>query len=243
MQVHVLKIKFNFNDKEDALYPVILKNETDTILVDCCYQGFLPLIEKAMELYQISLEQLTGVIITHHDIDHMGGLFELKERLPGLKVYASAIDKPYIEGKAKSLRLQQAEDLFDAIPEEQKPGALYFQELLRSMKHVPVDEAFSDRTEPSFLKGAIIIETPGHMPGHISIYLKDSKTLIAADAFIIEEDRFQIANPQYTLNMAQAITSIEKLSALDIQKVICYHGGTTEQNVSEKLKNLLEKYR
>ena len=30
--------------------------------------------------------------------------------------------------------------------------------------------------------GLEVIETPGHMPGHISLYLKDSKTLICGDA-------------------------------------------------------------
>ena len=36
------------------------------------------------------------------------------------------------------------------------------------------------------------------MPGHISIYVNESRTLIAGDALVIEDKKLAIANPQYT---------------------------------------------
>lgn len=242
INLKVLEVAYNFGGKTDTLYPVILSNDREKILVDCGYAGFMPLIEKAAGLQGFSLQDLTGVIITHHDIDHVGGLFEMKEKFPWVKIYSSAIEASYISGKVKSLRLQQAEDLFSTIPENQKEGALQFQEMLKSVKAVPVDAVFSEHNYNSFFDGLQILSTPGHTPGHISIYLKESKTLIAADAVVIENGEFEIANPQYTLDLKQAIDSVKKISTYKIDQVICYHGGTMTGAIANKLNKLISKY-
>ncbi|MDQ3291238.1 MAG: MBL fold metallo-hydrolase [Bacteroidota bacterium] len=241
MNHYVLEVLFNNQGVEDVLYPVILQNENELILIDCGYAGFIPLLEKAAHQHGLSLQNLTGVIITHHDMDHLGCLYELKEQYPALKVYSPENEEPFISGKTKSLRLQQAESLFDSLPEEYKPGANAFQEMLKQIKPVPVDATFTEEELP-FMAGVQIINTPGHMPGHISLYLKESKTLIAADAVVIENDELEIANPDYTLDLKEAIASVEKLLKLDIQKLICYHGGVMEIDIHQKLEKLKQNY-
>ena len=241
MTAYPLTIKFPFAGKQDVLYPVLLKDDRNMILVDCGYEGFLPLIENAANEYGFSLEKLTGIIITHHDIDHMGGALEIKNKYPLAKVYASEIEKPYISGKKKSLRLVQAEDLYDCLPEEQKAAALRFQEFLKTVRPVSVDYCLSE--DEFFLNTDIkIINTPGHMPGHSSIYLRKTKTLIAADAVVYENGVFDIANPKFTLDLPKAIQSIKKLAELEIETIICYHGGIVTENIREKLRTLITKY-
>ena len=242
MQVHVLEVKFGFNGKEDALYPVVLRKGKELILVDCGYAGFMPLIEQAASLQGLSLQHLTGILITHHDIDHMGGLAEFKEKYPQAVIYSSAIEEKYISGKAKSLRLQQAEELYHTLPEDQKAGAQYFQEMLRKMQTVPVDRTLPEGECAVFLNDVKIIPTPGHMPGHISLYVEASQTLIAADAVVYENDELEIANPHFTLDLPAAVRSVEKLQQVAIRKLICYHGGIVEQNIQQKLQTLLHKY-
>ena len=105
MNVHVLKISFNFGGNDHIIYPVIFRNQTEVILVDCGYPDFLPIIERAANLHDISLNQLTGIIITHHDIDHVGGLYEIRKKYPDVKVFSSKPEEPYITGLKKSLRL------------------------------------------------------------------------------------------------------------------------------------------
>ncbi|WP_247232902.1 MBL fold metallo-hydrolase [Telluribacter sp. SYSU D00476] len=242
MEVHVLKVPFSFNGREDSLYPVILRSSSETILVDCGYPGFMPLIEVAAQVHGLSLRDITGVLITHHDLDHMGGLAEIKAAYPSLKVYAAELDEPYISGKEKSLRLVQAEYLYDSLPEEQKPGALYFQEMLMSMIPVAVDHTFTADEEPAVLSGARIIHTPGHMPGHISIFLPDNRTLIAADAVVVEDGELEIANPHFTLDLPEAVASVDKLRMLAIDKLVCYHGGVVEGNIQHRLNKLVGRY-
>jgi glyoxylase-like metal-dependent hydrolase (beta-lactamase superfamily II) len=243
MHVHVLEIKFDFNGKQDALYPVMLADQQELLLVDCGYEGFMPLIGQAALSKGISLSNLTGILITHHDLDHMGGLAELKATYPHLKVYASAIQEKYISGKDKSLRLVQAEKMYASLPEEFKPGALLFQEMLRNMKAVEVDYTVPVDDPLPFMQLVQVLATPGHMPGHISLYLKESKTLVAADALVYENGSLEIANPQFTLDLPEAVRTVEKLRKMDIETLICYHGGVLKGGVTQQLSQLASRYK
>ena len=240
MQIHVLEVRFSFQGNENILYPVILECDQELLLVDCGYPGFTSILEDALMVHGFSLKQLTGVIITHHDIDHVGSLFGIKELLPGLRVCASKSDEPFISGKLKSLRLQQAEDMYNLLPDDQKGGALYFQETLRRIKPVHVDHTFEDGEE--ICKRVRVISTPGHMPGHISLYDRESKTLIAADAVVLENGKLAIANPDFTLDLRSAVASIRKLQRLEIDKIVCYHGGVVTGNINDRLEQLALEY-
>ncbi|MGG4107447.1 MBL fold metallo-hydrolase [Paenibacillus lautus] len=80
------------------------------------------------------------------------------------------------------------------------------------------------------------MHTPGHTPGHISLYLKQSKILIAGDAFMIEEGNF--VEPGNCVDVDLAKKSLKKFISYDIQTVICYHGGIFKDNVNQRIFNL-----
>lgn len=242
MQAHILEVIFHFQGKEDTFYPVLLQNETENILVDVGYPGFLPLLEKALQLRALSFQDLTGILLTHHDIDHVGALFELKGKYPHLKTYSSKVEANYISGKIKSARLQQAEDLQATLPPDRQAGGLAFQEFLKNYKPVQVDVAFSGEEEPEIFSGATVIHTPGHSPGHFSIYLPKSKTLITGDAVVLENGELEIANPHFTFDLAQAVASIQRLSQLKSEHLICYHGGSVHGNIQERLQAVVTQY-
>lgn len=236
MQLHLLNIPFTFGEQQNIIFPVVIETQQELVLVDCGYAGFLPLIEEGMKKAGLSPAKLTGVIITHHDIDHMGGLYELKQQYPAVKVYTLAEEAPYVNGSKKSLRLEQAEQLYNTLPEEQKDFANRFMALLKSMQPVAVDGVFTDNEELAFLEGITVLHTPGHMPWHISLYHSGTGTLIAGDALVAENGILKIANPQFTIDMNAALETIRRLSSLPISRVICYHGGEITGDISAKLR-------
>ena len=235
----VLEIKFDFNGSSNVIYPVVLSDEREVVLIDCGYPKFLPLIKADAEANGIDISKLTKIIITHHDFDHMGALAEFKREYPHIKVLSSIDDEKYISGKEKSLRLQQAESIYDNLPEDQKENAKQFQQFIESIENVQVDVCLRDKDSFSWCGGVEIVATPGHMPGHISIYIKDSKTLISGDALVVEDDKLAIANPQYTLDIAEAKNSIKNLLNYEIDRIICYHGGMYTEDIKGALERIV----
>lgn len=243
MKISLLPLTYRSGEKEDVLYPVLLQHRNENFLVDCGYEETVPQLEKALAAKSLSFSQLTGIVLTHHDIDHMGGAYSIKEKHPTVPIYAPAAEARYINGEEVSLRLQQAKAIYACLPEEQKPAAKAFQAFLETVKPVPVDFILEERREWPLADAVEIIPTPGHTPGHISLYVTGEKTLIAADAVVIEDEDLNLANPAYTLDLPAAINSVETLRKLDIQTLVCYHGGILSHNVSAALDELLKKWK
>ncbi|ABX42165.1 MBL fold metallo-hydrolase [Lachnoclostridium phytofermentans] len=224
-KVIVLDLKFKFGEMEDVIYPTVLIDDTNMILIDCGYTGFLPIIEQEMEKNKLNCADLTHVLITHQDHDHMGALYDLKQKYPHIKVIASKKESPYISGRIKNLRLKQAEEMQPYLPEEQKAFGLAFCNILKSVQPVEVDFEVQDGDYFDWCGGCTILETPGHTPGHISVYVNQKKIIITGDAAVIENGEIVIANPQYTLDPKEAEVSLKKIMKYDAKKIICYHGG------------------
>ena len=237
-KINILEVSFNFGGKNDTIYPVILQDEHEMVLIDCGYPNFLKLIEDVAINNEVNIKNLTKIIITHHDFDHMGGLAEFKRQYPHIQILASEEDAPYINGSKKSLRLQQAESIYDSLAEEEKEQANYFHKTLEAVESCNVDVTLKDKDYLEFCGGIEIIATPGHMPGHISIYHKESKSLISGDALVVENGELVIALPQYALDIEEAKRSIKTFLCYDIYRIICYHGGIYENEILKTLKNI-----
>ncbi|MDQ1913980.1 MBL fold metallo-hydrolase [Paenibacillus sp. GD4] len=240
--IHLLEIDFEFNGQRQVIIPTILQDEQDTILIDCGYPNFEAYLESAADRKNVSLASITKVIVTHHDMDHMGSLAGLKRLYPQVEIIAHELEKPYIEGTKKSLRLEQAESGLDALSELEKPYAEQFISFLKTIEPVTVDRTVSSDETLPWCGGMEIVHTPGHMPGHISIYVPSSKTLIAGDAVVLEQGKLDIANPHFTLDMAEALSSVRRLLQYDIAQLICFHGGVFQGDVKGALEKLLRDY-
>lgn len=224
-EIIVLDIKFKFGEVEDVIHPVILKDKANMVLIDCGYTGFLPVIEKAMEEKNLFCGDLTHVLITHQDHDHMGALYELKQKYPHIQVVVGRKESLYVSGKLKSLRLEQAEAMQSNLPEEQKSFGLAFCNILKSVRPVEADLEVQDGDVFDWCGGCTIVETPGHTPGHISVYVNQKKIMIAGDAAVLENEELAIANPQYALDLKEAEASLHKIMTYGAKEIICYHGG------------------
>ncbi len=224
-EIIMLDIRFKFGEVEDVIHPVILIDDKNMVLIDCGYTGFLPAVERAMAEKNLLCSNVTHVLMTHHDHDHMGALSELIKKYPRIQVVASKKETPYISGRLKSLRLKQAEAKQPNLPEEQKAFGLAFCNVLKNVQPAKVDVEVQDGDVLDWCGGCIIIGTPGHTPGHISVFAKQKKVMIAGDAAALEKGELVIANPQYTLDRNEAEASLRKIVAYGAKEMICYHGG------------------
>lgn len=220
-----------------VIHPTLIWDEKHTLLIDTGMPGFMEDINLAMAKANKSLEDLTGILLTHQDIDHIGSLPEiLMACTQYLTIYAHQEDKPFIEGDIPLLKANP--DKYSEKEWDELPDSLKFIYL-----HPPKAEVSASLYDNQLLDiggGIEIIHTPGHTPGHISLFHKKSCTLIAGDALIAADGRLQHPNPIHTPNMELAIQSLEKFLAYPIKQVICYHGGMVTENIQEQLEGLVK---
>ncbi|MDL2234159.1 MBL fold metallo-hydrolase [Ruminococcaceae bacterium OttesenSCG-928-L11] len=226
-----------------AMCPVIVDDGTEMLLIDCGMAGTYDTLRQTADLKEVDFSRLSKIIITHHDHDHTGNLAAIRADFPHVEIIASAIEKEYIEGARKSIRLEQAEEAIQSAPPE-KQGELQKRiDMLRQIQPVAVDTAVIGGEVLGWCGGVEIIATPGHMPGHISVHIPELQTLVTGDAMNMRDGSLQMANPAFTLDMDEAARSIEKCMALDLVQVICYHGGVFTGNVRQALSAVVTGYR
>lgn len=207
------------------IHPIILQDGTNTILVDCGFTGCFDQLQGALNQHNLTVKQLTGLVLTHHDHDHMGTAAQLKQENPQLTIYASKKEAAYISAAEKPVRLSQAEQLQESLPADQQAFGLMFIEMLRKVKPIHVDAILSDNQLLPWCGGTRVLATYGHTPGHISLFIEADSAVIVGDALSVENGKLAIANPQFTLDMKEAERSMSRLLSLNAKSYYCYHGG------------------
>ncbi|GIP42655.1 MBL fold metallo-hydrolase [Paenibacillus sp. J45TS6] len=195
------------------------------ILVDTGMPGF------AKDIIQIAEERFDGpplaIVLTHGHFDHVGNVIELEQHW-GTPVFAHTLELPYLTG------------LTDYPPADPTVGGGL---LARTSFIFPneaihlddrVDALPSDHRVP-YAPDWRWIATPGHSPGHISLYREKDGALIAGDAFItvqqeslwhvIFQDKELHGPPMYfTTDWDAAKNSVQTLADLKPELAITGHG-------------------
>ncbi|ASZ17899.1 MBL fold metallo-hydrolase [Bacillus cereus group sp. TH43LC] len=211
--VEMLQLEF----QEFIIHPILLWDDEMAVLIDTGFPGQFEDIQVEMERVGVSVDKLKVVILTHQDIDHIGSLPNVLENgVSDIKVYAHELDKSYIEGDLPLLK--------DVHVENPPKGK--------------VSDTVIDGQELPYCGGILILHTPGHTPGHISLYLKRSKILVAGDSMYSVNGKLGGVHAPTTLNIMEARQSLKKYLNLDIESVVCYHGGLSKGNIKIQLQNL-----
>lgn len=207
------------------LNPTVVYDADGYWLIDTGLPGSRSSIEALITEAGLDVSKLQGIILTHQDIDHIGGLPQWVDAPGGreLPVYAHEDDRAPINGTAPLFKVspERRASLLESMPEPVRESFLN----VFSGEHANVTNVLSDREKLSFGGGLTVIHTPGHTPGHISLYHEPSKTLIAGDAMVVVDGILQGPNPPFTPDMPKALRSLQQLAAYEIDAVICYHGG------------------
>jgi len=232
-KIEMLEVKGN----NGTIYPVLLHDEQNLVLVDTGFPMQSGDIIRAMEELGFDAKEITGIILTHSDIDHIGGIKDFKKLSNKIQVMAYVDEALYITGDKVPVKLAALES--GNVPEEKKQWHTMLKQGF-AMSHTGIDRTLLDGEILPICGGVEIIATPGHTPGHMCLYCKDGNVLIAGDALNIKDGELIGPRPEMTYDMQLGLESVKKLENYDIDSVISYHGGLYTGDVKTALKEIVD---
>lgn len=175
-------------------------------------------IIKAIEELGRKPNDVSTIVITHFHIDHVGSLKKMKV-LTGAKVAVHKADADYVSGKQSP----------------PKPKNLMLKALTSVLKATPVD------TEVVLEEGdkvgrLVVIHTPGHSEGSISLLDGERKVMFVGDAVRFMDGELEGAPPRFTLDAAKAKESIGKIATFEFDIMLSGHGQPLMEKALQKIR-------
>ncbi|MGZ7131113.1 MAG: MBL fold metallo-hydrolase [Halobacteriota archaeon] len=236
--VEMLELPISSFTGQNIIYPTLTWDNDTVVLVDAGFPGQLQQIREAMARAGVSFDRLDKVIITHQDIDHIGGSPDIvRESAHNVEVLSHKEERPFIEGRKPLIKIDQGNlsKRLASLPEKQRQRA---EALFANPPKASVSTVVADEEVLPYCGGMTVIFTPGHTPGHICLYLNQSKVLVSGDALVVADGELRGPNPRATYDMDTALKSLEKLTRYNIETVVCYHGGLYRDNPNKRLAEL-----
>jgi glyoxylase-like metal-dependent hydrolase (beta-lactamase superfamily II) len=235
--LEALEVPMRLGANASTIYPVLLWDKKDgATLIDTGVPGSEKAIEEHLQRLGLGWKDIRRIIITHQDIDHIGGA-SAAVKASNAEVLAHRDDIPYIQGERRLLKADpdRIEKMVQNVPEERREAV---RRIFSDPPKVHVTRALADGEKLPYGGGIVVIHTPGHTPGHISLYLEADRLLISGDALRAENGVLQGPSPGATADLALATASLRKLLDYPIDRVLCYHGGLANRGALARLREL-----
>lgn len=200
---------------------------SEWLLVDAGVGRSAPeIIKVAEELYGEGTSP-AAIILTHGHFDHVGALPELLETWD-VPVFAHLLELPFLDGRSS----------YPPGDPGVGGGAMAWLSFAYPREPLDLDKLHvlpEDGSIP-FLPGWKWIHTPGHTPGHVSLFRTADRLLIAGDAIVTTRQESAVSaltqKPQevrrppayFTIDWQAAGDSVKRIAALKPEIVATGHG-------------------
>lgn len=208
---------------------VFVRSDSGWVLVDAGIAGGAGRIARAAEDPFGAAPDC--IVLTHGHFDHIGAARTLAERWD-VPVYAHPLEAPYLDGRSPY------------PPPDPSVGGGLMSLMAPLYPRGPIDLGRRLRMLPKSgtvpgLPEWAWVHTPGHTPGHISLFRQSDRTLISGDAFVttrqesmlsVLSQRTEMHGPPmyFTPDWRMARDSVRMLAALGPRAAITGHGPAME---------------
>ena len=215
-----------------AIVNVVLFGEPNSgdrkwVLIDAGVTGTSGMIARAAAKRFGENARPAAIVLTHGHFDHVGALEDLAEKWD-VPVYAHDMELPYLDGRSSY------------PPPDPSVGGGMLAVLSPFFPRGPINVGRRLQTLPA--DGSVPgmpawrwIPTPGHAPGHVSLWRQSDRTIIAGDAFVTtrQESVYAVARQEpemhgppmyYTPDWESARASVQTLARLNPNVAVTGHG-------------------
>jgi glyoxylase-like metal-dependent hydrolase (beta-lactamase superfamily II) len=204
---------------------IVEEKENDLTLIDTCFKSELPTLEKYVKNAGYELKQIRRIILTHLHPDHVQATNELRKKVAkDVKIYAHWIDASYLSqspiyhGPPSHEQIKELYGKFEVKMED-------LPKRFGSMRVDPIhtDEQIQDGDAIGSLK---VIHTPGHTPGHISLYSEKHRIIFGADFLfksVFGTEGLFIPHAVVSIDPVTAAISAERISKVNFDKLLLAH--------------------
>lgn len=193
----------------------LIVEDGELILIDALMSQSGKKIFAAVKEIGYSPKDVKWILITHGDGDHVGGVNAVRA-VSGAKVYATQIEADAMAAGESSRPLK---------PKGLLKVLFKLREAFAPKRPVLVDEIMEPGQSLPVLGGLEVVATPGHTPGHVSLYAPEAGVLFAGDSLRTKEDEIILGNiPMITWDEEKLLESIQKQAELRPMIVCVGHG-------------------
>jgi glyoxylase-like metal-dependent hydrolase (beta-lactamase superfamily II) len=195
-------------------------------LIDTGLPNHAPRILAALAAANLAAPGVDRIILTHCDVDHMGGAAQI-QTVNHSQIIAHAAEVPNIRGQRARVLPKTAAGY--AMRPLMAASQLFFK-----VRPVTVDEMVLEKQV--LVEGFQVLHVPGHTAGQMALYHPARKLLITADALANRQQQLSGPAPMFTPDMMQAKESIRKLAKLDVDVACFGHGPPIVGGAGEKIR-------
>jgi glyoxylase-like metal-dependent hydrolase (beta-lactamase superfamily II) len=228
--IHQLKLPFPDNQPE-SVNAYLVHGDNDWLLVDTGWNTpeSFDALERQFKEIGVGFEDITQIVVTHFHPDHYGLAGRLKE-LSKAKLALHQIEEKFIASRYLNMNslLEQVAQwlLLNGVPEKESP---FLQKASLQVRKF-VSPALPDIALAGGEKitcGSFCFEviwTPGHSPGHISLYEPEKKLFFSGDHILPTITSNISLHPQSAENpLRDYLDSLKALESLDVDLILPSH--------------------
>jgi glyoxylase-like metal-dependent hydrolase (beta-lactamase superfamily II) len=221
---------------------LFVEDQDNLTLIDPAFLPQLPILEDYVQSLGYKMENIKRIILTHLHIDHAQAANEIRKRT-GAKIYSHWIEAGYLAQNPPYPGPPTTQEVQEIV----KKSGLSEEELTKkfgsmNLEPIIVDNQVSDGDMIGSLK---VIHTPGHTPGHISLYYSEDRLLFGADVFyknVFGADHMYISQAIVSIDPVTAVLSAQRLAKVKFDKLLMSHQDSPlVERANETVEHLVSK--
>ena len=219
----------------DIVNSYLVVDEGGVTVIDAGLPRYWRLLEGELARLGLTLDDVQALILTHGDSDHIGFAGRLS-REKGIPAYLHPADDP----RAR-LEVKKPNRGWGPVKAGPLAGFLWYSAREGGLRVRPAGELkpVEDGQVLDVPGSPRIIHVPGHTPGSVAVHVPAVDALFIGDSMTTRNVLTGVTGPKpapFTLEPAQAVASLGRISEIDATWVLPGHGPAWDGGVAEAVR-------